>query len=193
MMAIDWTDPRMIAGAIALVVMIAVGIALAVRWRRHKTAGLRKRFGAEYDQAVLTHGSTGEAEKKLVGRETRVEKLKFRELSIGARERYLKGWAQVQSRFVDHPKTAVGEADELVTLLMQERGYPEGDFDQRAADISVGHPNLVKAFRSAHEIATRVGKDDASTEELRVAMVQYRSVFDELIEVPTPSAIKAVA
>jgi len=193
MMQIDWTDPRLIAGAAAVVVMLVIGIALAVRWQTQKTARLRERFGPEYDRAVLTHGSAGKAEAKLVRREARVEKLKLRDLSIGQRERFAAGWAQVQSHFVDHPKAAVTEADELVSLLMLERGYPDGAFDQRAADISVNHPRLVQSFRQAHEIEARVGKDDASTEDLRVAMVQYRTVFEELIEVPTPSGIKAVA
>lgn len=192
-MQIDWTDPRVIAGGIALAAMIVIGIGLAVHWQRRKSARLRERFGPEYDQAVLMHGSTGKAEAKLADREARVEKLRLRDLSVGARERFLKGWAQVQSRFVDHPRTAVSEADELVTMLMLERGYPDGDFDQRAADISVNHPRVVQSYRTAHEIATRVSKDDASTEDLRVAMVQYRSVFDELIEAPASSAMKAVA
>jgi hypothetical protein len=193
MMQIDWTDPRVIAGAAAVVVMIAIAVVMAVRWQRQKTARLRERFGPEYDRAVLTHGSAGKAEAKLVSRETRVEKLKFRDLSVAQRERFLNGWATLQSRFVDHPKSAVTEADELVSLLMLERGYPVGDFDQRAADISVNHPRVVNSFRTAHEIAARVGKDDASTEDLRVAMVQYRSVFDELIDVPELGEIKAVA
>ena len=193
MMAIDWTDPRLIAGGIAVTVMIVIGIVMAMRWRRQKTAGLRERFGQEYDQAVLTHGSAFKAERKLVGREARVEKLKFRGLSIGQRERFLTGWKTVQSRFVDHPKTAVAEADELVLLLMLERGYPDGDFEQRAADLSVNHPRLMQSFRSAHEVVARVGKDDASTEDLRVAMVHYRGVFDGLMDVSTVSEIKAVA
>jgi hypothetical protein len=193
MMQIDWADPRVVAGAAAVVVMLALGIVLAVRWQRQRTARLRERFGPEYDQAVLTHGSAGKAEAKLVGREARVEKLRLRDLSIGQRERFVAGWAQVQSHFVDHPKAAVTEADELVSLLMLERGYPDGAFDQRAADISVNHPRLVQSFRQAHEIEARVGKDDASTEDLRVAMVQYRAVFEELVEAPAPSGIKAVA
>lgn len=193
MMAIDWSDPRLIAGAVAVVVMIAIGIVLALRWQRQKTARLRDRFGPEYDRAVLTHGSAGKAEAKLVGLEVRVEKLRLRNLSVGARERFLARWTEVQSHFVDHPMAAVTEADELVSILMLERGYPDGDFEQRAADISVNHPRLVQAFRTAHEIATRVGKDDATTEDLRVAMVQYRSLFEELVEAPAPEVIKAVA
>ncbi len=192
-MAIDWADPRLIAGAIAVVVMVIVGIVLALRWRRQKTAKLREHFGPEYDRAVLTHGSAGKAEAKLVGRETRVERMKIRDLNTGERARFQTEWTSVQSRFIDHPKTAVSEADELVSSLMIARGYPVADFDQRAADISVHHPRLVESYRSAHELAVRVNKDEASTEDLRVAMVKYRTLFDELAEEQVPDEIKAVA
>jgi hypothetical protein len=114
-------------------------------------------------------------------------------LGVGERERFLAGWQTVQSRFIDHPKTAVSEADELVCSLMLACGYPVADFDQRAADVSVYHPRLVESYRSAHEIAVRVGKDEASTEDLRVAMIQYRTLFDELAEARAPGEIKAVA
>jgi len=193
MMTIDWTDPRIIAGAIAVVVMVAAGIFVAVRRSKQKTAKLRARFGPEYDQAVLTHGTAGKAETTLVQRETRVEGMKLRDLSPGERERFQTTWQAVQSRFVDHPQTAVTEADELVSSLMLARGYAEAKFDQRAADVSVHHPRLVKSYRSAHEIAVRVGKDEATTEDLRVAMIQYRTLFDELVEVQAPGEIKAVA
>ena len=193
MMGVDWTDPRLIAGGIAVVAMVVVGIVLAVRWRKQKTAKLREHFGPEYDQAVLTHGSAGKAEAKLTGRETRVERMRLRDLSIGERVRFQTAWKAVQSRFVDHPKTAVSEADELVSSLMIARGYPVAAFDQRAADISVHHPRLVESYRSAHEIAVRVGKDQASTEDLRVAMIKYRTLFDELAEEQMLGEIKAVA
>ena len=192
-MMIDPMDPRLIAGEIAIAVMAAAGIVMVVLSRRRRTAKLRERFGPEYDQAVLTHGSAGKAEAKLASRETRVEGLKIRELSSGERRRFLGEWERVQSRFVDHPKTAVTEADELVSSLMLARGYPEADFDQRAADVSVHHPRLVNSYRSAHEIAVRVGKDEASTEDLRVAMIQYRTLFDELAEVQSPGEFRAVA
>lgn len=193
MMLIDLMDPRVIAGAAAVVVMAGAGIVVAVRRQRQKTAKLREHFGPEYDQAVVTHGSAGKAEAKLTKRETRVERMRLRDLSIGERLRFQTEWKSVQSRFVDHPKTAVSEADELVSSLMLARGYPVADFDQRAADISVHHPRLVQSYRSAHEIAVRVGKDEASTEDLRVAMIQYRTLFEELVEVQAPGEIKAVA
>ena len=172
---------------------MVVAVALYVRKRRKTTAGLRARFGPEYEQAVVTHGSERKAEAKLADRETRVEGLKIRELGTAERERFTADWRVTQSRFVDHPKGAVTEADELVSALLKARGYPVADFDQRAADISVNHPRLVEYYRSAHGIAMRLGRDEASTEDLRTAMIQYRSLFDELVEVQTPGEIKAVA
>ena len=160
---------------------------------RRKTAGLRQRFGSEYDRAVLEHGSEHKAEAKLADRETRVESLKIRELGATERERFLADWNAVQSRFVDHPKGSVTEADELVASLMQARGYPVADFEQRAADISVNYPRVVESYRSAHAVAVRLGRDEATTEDLRNAMIQYRTLFDELLQVRSPGEIKAVA
>ena len=148
-----------------------------MRKRKNTTAGLRQKFGPEYDRAVRTHGSERRAEAKLADRETRVEKLQLRDLDPMEHERFSERWASVQSRFVDSPKGAVAEADDLVSSLMKTRGYPVSDFDQRAADISVDHPRVVENYRSAHEIALRVGKDQATTEELRTAMIQYRSLL----------------
>jgi hypothetical protein len=193
MIVLDPMDPKVIAGAVAVVLMAAAGIAIVVRRQKQKSAGLRERFGPEYDQAVVTHGSPGKAEAKLATRETRVEGMKIRDISTGERVRFLTAWKSVQSRFVDHPQTAVTEADELVSSLMTARGYPEADFDQRADDVSVHHPRLVQSYRAAHEIAVRVGREEASTEDLRVAMIQYRTLFDELAEAPETSETKAVA
>jgi hypothetical protein len=189
----ELTNPRFIAGAVAIILIIFVTVGLYLRKRRKTTAGLRARFGPEYERAVVKHGSERKAEAKLADRETRVEGLKIRELGATERERFIVDWRGVQSRFVDHPKGAVTEADELVSSLLQARGYPVADFDQRAADISVNHPRLVEYYRSAHSVAVRGGKDEASTEDLRNAMIQYRSLFDELVEVRTPGEIKAVA
>ena len=189
----ELTNPRLIAGAVAIILIMVVAVALYLRKRRKTSAGLRARFGPEYDQAVLTHGSERKAEAKLADRETRVEGLKIRELGATERERYIVDWQTVQSRFVDHPKGAVTEADELVSSLLRARGYPLADFDQRAADISVNHPRLVEYYRSAHGVAVRLGRDEASTEDLRTAMIQYRTLFDELVELNTPGEIKAVA
>ena len=170
-----------------MVLVIVVAVALYMRKRRNTTAGLKNRFGPEYDRAVKQHGSERKAEAKLADRETRVDMLKIRDLDLAERERYLAQWQAVQSRFVDFPKGAVTEADELVSSLMQTRGYPVADFDQRAADISVDHPRVVENYRSAHNIALRLGRGEASTEELRTAMIHYRSLFDELVQVQTPA------
>ena len=185
-MNLNLMDPKLIALAVAVVLVIVVAVALYMRKRKNTTAELRDRFGPEYDRAVRQHGSERKAEAKLADRETRVEMLKIRDLDLTERERYLAQWQTVQSRFVDFPKGAVTEADELVSSLMQTRGYPVTDFDQRAADISVDHPRVVENYRSAHTVALRLNRGEASTEDLRTAMIHYRSLFDELVQVQVP-------
>jgi hypothetical protein len=195
-MNLDLMDPKLIALAVLVVVIIAVLVVLYVRKRRNTTAVLRKKFGPEYDRAVLVHGAGRKAEAKLEDREKRVEKLNIRDLDPIEHERFSTRWESVQCRFVDSPKGAVTEADDLVSSLMKARGYPVSDFDQRAADISVDHPRVVENYRSAHEIALRVakvGKDEATTEELRTAMIHYRSLFEELVQVPVGVERKEVA
>lgn len=185
-------DPKTISLLAAIViVIIAVGAWLFVRKRRGTTADLRQKFGPEYDRAVLAHGSKAEA--NLADREKRVEMLNLRDLDAMEYERYSEQWKAVQSRFVDSPKGAVAEADDLVSSVMKVRGYPVADFDQRAADISVDHPRVVENYRCAHEIAVRVGKDSTTTEDLRTAMIHYRSLFEELVQVPAPVERKQVA
>jgi hypothetical protein len=192
-MQLNWTDPKLIIGLVVIALIIVVVIGLYMRERRKTTAKLRKRFGSEYDRTVLEEGSEGKAEARLEARETRVEHLRIRDLATTERERFLAEWASVQSRFVDHPKGAVTEADELVSSLMHARGYPVADFEQRAADISVNHPRVVENYRSAHAIAVRLGSDEATTEDLRAAMIQYRNLFDELLQVHSPSETRSAA
>jgi len=186
-------DPKLIVLAAAVIIIIAVLAWLYVRKRRSTTADLRQRFGPEYERAVQEHGSERKAEAKLADREKRVERLNIRDLDPMEHERFSKRWESVQSRFVDSPKGAVAEADDLVSALMKARGYPVADFDQRAADISVDHPRVVENYRSAHEIALRVGKNEATTEDLRTAMIHYRSLFEELVQVRTTGEMKEVA
>jgi hypothetical protein len=190
-MNLDWLDPKLIVVVAMALLVVAVLAWLYVRKRRRTTAGLRQKFGPEYDRAVLTHGSGRKAEAKLEDREKRVEKLKIRDLDSAEHERFSKQWDAVQSRFVDSPKGAVAEADDLISSVMKARGYPVSDFDQRAADVSVDHPRVVENYRSAREIALRVEK--ATTEDLRTAMIHYRSLFDELVQVPTIVDRKEVA
>ena len=178
------TDPTFIA-LVALGVLLFAGlVALYVRRRRSTTAGLRQKFGSEYERAVQEHGSGRRAEANLADREERIEKLTIRELDAVEHERFSQQWESVQSRFVDSPKGAVTEADDLLSALMRVRGYPVSDFDQRAADMSVDHPRVVENYRSAHDIALRVGKNEATTDDLRAAMIHYRSLFQELVHVP---------
>jgi len=186
-------DPKLIALFAVLIVILAVLAWLYIRNRRSTTADMRKKFGPEYDRAVLAHGSERKAEAKLADREKRVETLNIRDLDLTEHERFSKQWQAVQSRFVDSPKGAVAEADDLVSSVMKARGYPVADFDQRAADISVDHPRVVENYRSAHEIALRAGKEGATTEDLRTAMIHYRSLFEELVQLPTAVERKQVA
>jgi len=183
-MNLDLLDPKIIVLAAVVILIVAVLGVMYMRKRRSTTADLRQRFGPEYERAVREHGSERKAEAKLADRERRVEKLTIRALDPSERERFVERWGSVQSRFVDSPKGAVAEADDLVSSLMKTRGYPVSDFDQRAADISVDHPRVVENYRSAHEIALRIGKNEATTEDLRTAMIHYRSLFEELVQVP---------
>jgi hypothetical protein len=186
-------DPKFIMLAGVVILVIAVLAWLYVQKRRSTTAGLRQKFGPEYERAVQKHGSERKAEAKLANRQDRVEKLNVRDLDPVERERFSTQWESVQSRFVDSPRGAVSEADDLVSTLMKTRGYPVSDFDQRADDISVDHPLVVENYRSAHHIALRVGTNGASTEDLRTAMIHYRSLFEELVRVPTIVERKEVA
>jgi hypothetical protein len=186
-------DPKVIGIAVAVILVVAVLASLYVRQRRTTTAALRQRFGPEYEQAVREHGSERRAEAQLVGREKRVERLKVRDLDPTERERFSAQWQSLQSRFVDDPKGAVTEADELVSSLMHTRGYPVADFNQRAADISVDHPHVVAHYRSAHAIALQLAKGEANTEDLRTATIHYRSLFEDLVQVPTAVKVKEVA
>jgi hypothetical protein len=172
-------DPKNI-----VIVVIAIVAVLAIAWivmRKRRTEGLRRRFGPEYERTVRQHGPS-RGETVLAEREKRVEKFSIRELAVDEREHFITEWRVVQSRFVDDPKRAVSDADALVSRLMQARGYPMSDFEQRAADISVDHPRVVANYRAAHEIALRHRKGEASTEDLRNAIIYYRSLFDELLE-----------
>ena len=186
-------DPKFIMLAGVVVLVIAVLAWMYVQKRRSTTAALRQKFGPEYERAVHQQGSERKAEAKLADRQERVEQLNIRDLDSMERERFSKQWESVQSRFVDSPRGAVAEADDLVSSLMKTRGYPVSDFDQRAADISVDHPRVVENYRSGHDIALRVGKNGASTEDLRAAMIHYRSLFEELVQVPTIVERKEVA
>ncbi len=192
-MGYDFTYTQLIVASVVLVVVILIAVGWFVERRRARTLAFRNRFGSEYDRAVLTHGSERQAEAKLSDRETRVEALKIRDLGVTERERFVAEWGTVQSRFVDHPKAAVTEADDLINALLEARGYPRASFEQRAADVSVHYPRVMENYRIAHSIAVRLNQAEATTEELRTAMIQYRAIFDDLLQAQTPTEIRAAA
>jgi hypothetical protein len=178
--------------AIALVVVAGIAIWLFVRKRR--TERLRAKFGGpEYARAVNEGGGRRQAEAGLDKRADRVESLHIRPLGPEDRARFVESWRRVQARFVDSPGGAVTEADQLLGDVMSTRGYPVSDFEQRAADISVDYPMVLANYRSAHEIALRQTRGQASTEELRQAMIHYRTLFDELAAEPELARAKAAS
>jgi hypothetical protein len=179
--------------AVVIAIVLVVAISGYLIYRKSRTHAFRTRFGPEYDRAVKTHGSSRKAEAKLADRETHVKTLELRDLGATERDRFVADWQVVQARFVDYPKSAVNDADELISSLLAARGYPKGSFDQRAADISVSYPRVMEDYRLANGIAVRTGRVDASTEELRTAMIQYRTIFDELVQAQKPGEKRSAA
>lgn len=164
---------------VLVVLVIAALVAVAVVAGRRRE--LRRRFGPEYDRLVAERASRGEAEKELRARQRRHAELTLTPLSPESRARYTAAWEEVQLRFVDTPAEAVGDADALVGRLIAERGYPTGDFDEQAAHLSVEHGRTLTRYREAHEIHLRNERGEASTEELRQAVVHYRALVAELL------------
>ena len=165
-----------------IVVFVVLGVVFsALRTRRSRS--LQDQFGREYDRAVDKAGGRREAERELAERQKRHDELKLKPLSQDARDSYLQQWQVTQGRFVDDPTGAVSEADDLVQRVMRDRGYPVDDFEQRAADISVEHPELVEKYRTANGIARASERGEASTEDLRHSVRHYRALFVELLEV----------
>jgi hypothetical protein len=164
-----------------VVVVAAVGIWIMVRNERRKQ--LRDRFGPEYDHAVRKYGNVTRAESDLAARQERVSRFEIKPLRAAEAERFAAAWRRTQSRFVDEPRQSIAEADRLVQEVMEVRGYPVGDFEQRVADVSVDHPVVVEHYRAAHRIALANADSQAGTEDLRQAMVHYRALFEDLLEV----------
>jgi hypothetical protein len=166
--------------ALTIIVIAALGILAYVYFTEQKTKRLRSRFGPEYSRAMEETGNRRRAEERLERRTKRVAALSIHPLNPDERVRYRASWRRIQSEFVDNPRFAVGHADELVGEIMAARGYPMSNFDQRSADLSVDHPVVVQNYRAAHDIALRHRKGEASTEDLRQAMIHYRTLFEEL-------------
>jgi len=165
-----------------VVILVIMGVILAPMFsRRKRSERLHDQFGSEYDLTVETMGNEKKAHAELDERQKHVKSLNIRPLSVSERERYLADWAAVQSKFVDEPGQAIVDADGLIMEVMQIRNYPISDFEQRAADVSVSYPALVSNYRAARAIAIKNSQHEANTEELRQAVIYYRSLFEELL------------
>ncbi len=172
-------------GLLVFIIVLVVVAALAfVLTRQRRTARLRDQFGPEYERTVAETGSRHAAEAELQDRRHRLEELEIAPLDSAARERYLERWHLVQAQFVDSPTEATRAADRLISEVMRDRGYPVEEFEQRAADISVDHAQVVDDYRAAHAVAEANERSEASTEDLRQALVHYRSLFEDLLDVP---------
>ncbi|MEO6398256.1 MAG: hypothetical protein ABIP13_07280 [Tepidiformaceae bacterium] len=178
-----------VAIAVAVVAVLVLALVASRMRGSRRTAGLKQGFGPEYEREVNRVGR-GKAESELLQRQKRVEKMEIRELTRDQASGYTTEWEAVQSKFVDDPAMAVRQADELVGRVMQDRGYPVGEFEQKVADVSVDHPTVANNYRAAHGIASKNSGGGASTEDLRQAMVHYRALFQDLLQV-APSQGKA--
>lgn len=174
---------------IGVAIVVVAGIVVMRALRSRQTRALRGQFGPEYDRTLEDTASRREAEAELRDRVRRHESLELRNLDPAAAHSYREEWRRTQSDFVDHPSAAITDADLLIQRVMRERGYPIEDFDQRTADLSVEHPELVDNYRSAHSIAVSSSHGQATTEDLRRAMKRYRSLFDELVETHTTTEV----
>jgi hypothetical protein len=181
-------DPKILIPVIIVVAALIV-IAAVLITRKRKSKHLKQQFGPEYDRAVEQQGNARHAEVILLEREKRVEKFSLRPLPPSDRQRYAEDWAAVKRRFVDDPSNAVNQADTLVNTVLAARGYPVGEAEQQAADISVNYPSLVENYRAARVVMLRHSQSQASTEDLRLAMVNFRSLFDELLETAKPQIV----
>jgi hypothetical protein len=175
----------MSSGLLVAIIVIAVVVLVAaafLAWQRQRSRRLQERFGPEYERTLGRAGDRRAAEAELTEREQRRRKLDVVELEPAARERYREAWQMTQGKFVDDPVTATREADELVSSVMRERGYPVDEFEQRAADISVDHPQVVEDYRAAHAVSLANERGMAGTDDLRQAFVHYRALFTVLLD-----------
>ncbi len=169
---------------IAIAIVFAIAASIAVRSSRSRRQALAERFGPEYERTVgAADGGRDRrrAEHDLAERADRRDDLDIHPLPVEAREKYSEQWQQAQQHFVDEPQTAIGEAEQLLDAVMRERGYPVDGFEDQAALVSVDHADVVENYRAAHRISEKAQHGSASTEDLREAMLRYRSLFDELL------------
>ena len=173
----EQTQMRLAVVVVAALVAIAVWLLM----KRRKTAALRARFGPEYDRLLHSTKSPAQAERELLERQRRVDSFSLRSLPREDADRFASSWRSVQSRFVDDPRTALNEADRLIEDVMRARGYPVEDSAHRLEDLSVEHAAVVNHYRAGREIVVMHGRGEATTEDLRKAMVHFRALFDELV------------
>ena len=167
--------------AIVVIAVVIVAAVLFLAMRKQRRARLRSNFGPEYERTVEDVGDRRRAEHELHERQKRVSKFELRPLSVSERDHFISVWHLTQAEFVDQPKQALARADDLLTEVMRARGYPTEDFEQRSADLSVDHPAVVQNYRAGRDIAIREKRGEASTEDLRQAMIHFRALFDELV------------
>jgi FtsZ-interacting cell division protein ZipA len=168
-----------------IVIVVAVIALAAIGWllyRQRRSKELRARFGPEYSRTVDQYGNASKAEDALAARARRMERIHIRSLSRDAHQRFAEEWQAVQRGFVDNPAGSIQQADALVSEVMRAEGYPMADFEHRAEDISVDHPEVVQKYRLAHAISERQAQGKAGTEDLRQAVIYYRDLFDDLLE-----------
>lgn len=193
----EWRQDMSTTTWIAAIAFVVIAVALLTTMhllRKRRTGSLRNRFGGvEYDRALKEGASRRNAEAGLDQRTARVDALRIQPLAPADRARFENSWRGIQARFLDGPAGAVAEADQLLGDLMSTRGYPASDFEQRAADISVDHPLVLDKYRTAHEIALRQADGQASTEDLRQAMIHYRTLFEELVAEPEAASLKVAS
>jgi type II secretory pathway pseudopilin PulG len=179
------TTLLLVVVALAAVALVVAASIFSARRNHARRAELQQRFGPEYDRAVHEYGGRTRAERELAKRERRVEKIEFRELGDGDRARFTAHWSRIQEQFVDDPRAAVSGASQLIKEVMRARGYPADGFEQRAADLSVDHPDVVQHYRAARALAESSRHQGMNTEELRQAVVHYRALFADLLQPPS--------
>jgi hypothetical protein len=177
------TTTQVLVTIVVLLVIAAIGYGI---WFVTRRRALQHRFGPEYDRAVADGDSRAAAERELRERERRHAELELRDLAPEARTRYATAWEEIQARFLDDPTAAVRDADALVTELIAERGYPAGEYEEQVAHLSVEHARTLGHYRDAHEISLLSDRGEATTEQLRQAVVHYRTLFAELLGTDTP-------
>jgi sRNA-binding protein len=176
------------AWVVTAVIVVAIVVIAALLWTSARRRNLQQRFGPEYERQVARHGDRGAAERELREREQRHAELEIRELSDAERQHYVQQWHHVQAGFVEDPSQAVNAADGLLTSIMSDLGYPTGDFEEQASTLSVEHSRTLGRYRLAHEISLANERHEASTEQLRQALVHYRSLAEELLGVAPADA-----